>query len=165
MIGAADHHAIAALKPPHAAARAHVHIIYALGQEFVGAADVVDVVQELPPSMIVSPASSTGARSADRLVDDCRGHHEPESPGLFQLLHKICKGRAADRLLVDKLLDRLWRHVENDAFVAVSQEPPHHVGAHSPQSDHSKLHMRFLQTIERSNRLRLVLTLPLCATS
>ena len=41
---AADHHAVAALQAPDAAARAHVHVVDALRGEFLGAADVVDVV-------------------------------------------------------------------------------------------------------------------------
>src|SRR5207244_3246853 len=41
---AADHHAVAALEPPHAAARSHVHVVNALEPELLGAADVVDVV-------------------------------------------------------------------------------------------------------------------------
>jgi hypothetical protein len=41
---AADHHAVAALESPDAAAGAYVHVVDALGGEFLGAADVVYVI-------------------------------------------------------------------------------------------------------------------------
>ena len=41
---AADHHAIAALEAPDAAAGADVDIVDALGRQLLGAADVVDVI-------------------------------------------------------------------------------------------------------------------------
>src|SRR5262249_59379489 len=41
---AADHHAVAALQSPDAAAGADVHVMNAIGRQLLGAADVVDVV-------------------------------------------------------------------------------------------------------------------------
>src|SRR4029453_3731198 len=41
----ADHHAVAALQPPHAAARPDVDVIDAFRGEFARAADVVDVIR------------------------------------------------------------------------------------------------------------------------
>jgi hypothetical protein len=34
--------------------------------------------------------------------------------------------------------------VIDDALVASPQKPPHHVGSHSAQSDHSQFHVAFL---------------------
>ena len=42
---AADHHAIAALQSPNAAARANVHIMDSLGGELLGAANIVDIIR------------------------------------------------------------------------------------------------------------------------
>src|SRR5258705_9104292 len=44
IVFAADHLAIAALESPNAAARADIHIVNAFRREFLGAANVVDVV-------------------------------------------------------------------------------------------------------------------------
>src|SRR5262249_30329752 len=44
LVGAADHHAIAAFQAPDAAARPHIHVVDLLGREFFGAANVVHVV-------------------------------------------------------------------------------------------------------------------------
>jgi hypothetical protein len=41
----ADHHAVAALQPPDAAARADIHILDAFGSQFLPAANIVDVVR------------------------------------------------------------------------------------------------------------------------
>ena len=74
------------------------------------------------------------------LVDHRRGNHEPDRTRLFQFLDEISKRRTAGRLFVDELLDGLGGHIEDHALVAPRQEPANHVGAHAPQSDHSKLH-------------------------
>ena len=42
---AADHHAIAALQAPHAAAGADIYIMNSLGREFLAAADIVNVIR------------------------------------------------------------------------------------------------------------------------
>src|SRR5580692_5244602 len=42
---ATNHHAIASLQTPHAAARAHIHIVNALRGKFLGAADVVHIIR------------------------------------------------------------------------------------------------------------------------
>ena len=48
---------------------------------------------------------------------------------------------APNRLLLDQFLHRFRRHVEDHALVASLEQPPHHVGAHPAQSDHSELHV------------------------
>jgi hypothetical protein len=45
---AANHHAIASLQTPHAAARAHVHIVDSLWHKFLRAPDVVHVIRIAP---------------------------------------------------------------------------------------------------------------------
>ena len=42
---AADHHAVAAFQPPDTAASADVHIVDALGRQFLGPTDIVDKVR------------------------------------------------------------------------------------------------------------------------
>ena len=42
--------------------------------------------------------------------------------------------------LLGHLIDRVGRHVEDDAIVAALQEAPHHIGAHPAEADHSELH-------------------------
>ena len=164
MIGAADHHAIAALKPPDAAAGADVDIVEAFRHEFMGAADIVDIVGI---AAVDDRVASLERRQeiGDGLVDDRGGDHEPDRARLLQLLGEVGKRGAAERLFVDHFLDGLGRHIEDHAFMAVCEEPADHVGAHPSESDHSKLHVRFLQTSEWPNRARVALTLPSGATS
>ena len=46
----------------------------------------------------------------------------------------------ADRLLPHQFLDGRRRTVEGDTIVATPEEPPHHIGAHPAETDHSELH-------------------------
>ena len=60
--------------------------------------------------------------------------------GFVELLHEVRERGGADRLLLDQLLHRFRRPVEDHALMASLEQPPHHVGAHSAESDHSELH-------------------------
>ena len=136
---AADHHAVAALQAPHAAARADVDVVDALRRELLGAADVVDVVGIAAVDEDVA-GFEMGQEIGDGLVHDRRRHHQPDRPRLGQLLHEVCERGGADRFLLDQLLHCFRRHVEDHALVAALEQPPHHVRAHSAKSDHSELH-------------------------
>ena len=61
---AADHHAVAALQAPDAAAGADVDVVDALRREFLGAADVVDVVGVAAVDEDVARLEVAAARSA-----------------------------------------------------------------------------------------------------
>jgi len=57
VVFAADHLAVAAFESPDAAAGANVDVVNALAAQFLGAADVVDVIG-VAPSMMMSPTSN-----------------------------------------------------------------------------------------------------------
>ncbi len=113
----------------------------------MGAADIVDIVGIAAIDDRI-PSLERRQKLGDRLVDDRGGNHQPDRARLFQLLGQLRKRRTADGLLVDELLDGLGRHIEDHALVAARQKSADHVGAHPPQSDHSKLHERLLPMIE-----------------
>src|SRR6266536_2364321 len=136
---AADHHAVAALEPPHAATRPHVHVVNTLRPQLLRAADIVDVVRIAAVDQDVTPLQR-GEEIGDGLVHHRRGHHEPDRARLVELLHEIHERGRPDRLVLHQLLHRLRRHVEDHALVAAFDEPPHHVCAHTAESDHYELH-------------------------
>ena len=88
VILAADHHAIAALESPDAAAGANIDIVDLLRRQFLGAADVVDIV-----GIAAVDDDVTGIKqrhkAGDRLIDHGGRHHQPDCAGLIELLHKI----------------------------------------------------------------------------
>ena len=130
----------------------------------MGAADIVDIVGIAAVDDRVASLERR-QKIGDRLVDDRRGNHQPDRARLFELLGQVRQRGAADRLFVDQPLDGLGGHIEDHAFVAAGEEPADHVGAHAPQTDHSKLHVQLLQTSEGSqSRFKTVSTLPLGAT-
>src|SRR6185312_15110147 len=65
---AADHHAIAALKAPDAAAGADIDIVDALGHELLGSPDIVDVIGIAAVDYDVA-ALEMGQQVGDGLVD------------------------------------------------------------------------------------------------
>ena len=130
----------------------------------MGAADIVDIVGIAAVDDRI-PRLERRQKVGDGPVDNCGRNHEPHRAWLFQFLGQLRKRGTPGRLFVDELLDGLGRHIEDHALVAACEEPADHVGAHPPQSDHSKLHEWLLPPSKRSNRARTVLTLPLRATS
>ena len=85
-------------------------------------------------------ALEVGHEVGDGLVHGGRRHHQPDRARLLQLAHEVGEGLGTDRFVPRQIRDRLRRHVEDHALVATLDEAPHHVGAHSAQSDHRELH-------------------------
>ena len=138
-IFAADHHAVAALQPPDAAAGADVDIVDFLRRQFFGAPDVVDVVGVAAVDDDVV-RFEVGQQIGDGLVRDRRRNHQPDHPRLCQFLDEVRERGGTDGFLLDQPLHCFRRHVENHALVASFNQPPNHVCAHSAETDHSDLH-------------------------
>src|SRR5882724_1950163 len=91
---AADHLAVAALEAPDAAAGADVNIVNAFGSEFLGAADVVDVVGVAAVDEDIVLAEF-GSEIGDGGVDNRGWNHQPDGTGLLQLADKVVDGSGA----------------------------------------------------------------------
>src|SRR5260370_9444028 len=59
---------------------------------------------------------------------------------LQKFFYKIIEGRRPNRAFAGKLLHGIGAAVVNHALVAVFLQTAHHVGAHSADTDHAKLH-------------------------
>ena len=136
---AADHHAVAALEAPDAAAGAHVDVVDPLRRELLRAADVVDVVGVAAVDEDVAGLEA-GSSSARVSSTTAAGTISQMRARLRELLHEVRERAGADGLLARQLLHGLRRHVEDHALVAAAQQPPHHVRAHPSESDHAELH-------------------------
>jgi hypothetical protein len=102
---AANHHAIAAFESPDSAARSHVHVMDALGLEFLGPPDVIDVVGIAAVDEYVSRLEGR-QNVGDGLIHGGRRDHQPQRPGLLKLGHKILKRGASRRLLLHQIVYR-----------------------------------------------------------
>ena len=140
---AADHHAVAALQPPHAAAGADIDVVDALGRQFLGAPDVVDVIRIAAVDEDVAgleqrqrcrrsscprprPAPSARPRAASRAW--------PRNPRATSL-RSPCPATSSCTAFGDMSKTTHWW--------PFFDQPAHHVGAHAAQSDHSELHDAF----------------------
>ena len=140
---AADHHAVTALEPPHAAARADVDVVNAFRRQLLGAANVVDVVRIAAVDQDVVLVEQRH-EIADARIDDGGRHHQPDRTRLAQLLDEIGERRGALRAVRRQRRDRLAVAIVDDAGVAIALQPAHHVRAHPAKTDHSELHYRLL---------------------
>ncbi len=148
---AANHHAVAAFESPDSAARAHIHIMDALGLELLGPTDIVHVIGVAAVDEDVSRLKRR-QNVGDGLIYHGRRDHQPQRPGLLKLGHQIRKRGASRRLLLHQLVDRFWRPVEHDALMPSLEEAPHHVRSHSSKTNHSKLHSRSFSGIVLRSR-------------
>src|SRR5262249_141376 len=138
---AADHHAVTAFEAPHTAAGAHVHVVNLLRCELFGALDVVNVIRVSAIDENVA-CLQMGQQVSDSFVNDCGGNHQPQCPRFLELFQKIRKRSCSRCAILRQFVHCLRRQVENHTLMTSLDQSPHHVGAHSSQSYHSKLHKR-----------------------
>ena len=136
---AADHHAVAALQAPDAAAGADIHIVDALCGQFLGAANVVDVVGIAAVDKNVARLQQ-GQQSAMVLSTTAAGTISQTARGCSSFLTKSASEAAPAAFSLTNS-SRFRRAVKDDAFMAALQQPAHHVGAHPSQTDHPELHV------------------------
>ena len=134
-----DHHAVAALESPHAAACPHVDVMDSSGLQGRGPLDVVVIVRVAAVDQDVSRLEPAG-KLLDHLFDDRRRHHQPHGTRRLQLADEFLQAAGTLRPLPDQGGGRLGMHVVNDAFLPVALQTPNHVGAHPTQTDHAELH-------------------------
>src|SRR5271165_6572869 len=139
----ADHLAVAALEAPNATGGADVDIVDALAAEFLGAADVVDVVGIAAIDEDVSDIE-LAREFVERGVDHGGGNHEPDGARLAELLNEFVQRAGARGAFGGELLDGVGAAIVDHGLVAVFLQPADHVGAHSSETDHSELHFCWL---------------------
>src|SRR5437870_306479 len=143
---AADHEAVAALEPEHAAAGAAVHVVEPVAGEPARAIDVVAVVG-VPAVDDGVTAREAGGNALERRIDDARRDHEPDDARLGELFDEGVQRRGAGRALAHESLYGGRRDVVHHAGVAPAEQATHHVRAHATQPDHADLHSCLLSFV------------------
>src|SRR5258705_9916163 len=104
-VSPADHLAVAAFEPPDAAAGADVNVVNAFGSEFLGAADVVDVVRVTAVDEDVVLAEF-GSEIGDGGVNNRGGNHQPDGARLLELGNEFVDGSGTGGAFARELLYR-----------------------------------------------------------
>src|SRR5271165_5129162 len=139
----ADHLAVAAFEAPNAARGADVDVVDAFAAEFLGAADVVDVVGVAAVDNDVADVEFAD-EFVERGVDNRGGNHEPDGAGFAEFLDEFVERAGAGGAFGGELLDGVGAAIVDHGLVAVFLQPADHVGAHSSETDHSELHFCWL---------------------
>jgi len=98
-------------------------------REFFSSPDVVDVIRVATINENI-PWLEQLHQVSDGFIDDRRRHHQPERPRLRKFLNEIGQRGGANRFLLDQLLYRLRRYVEDYTVVPRLYKASHHIGAH-----------------------------------
>src|SRR5262249_6266456 len=116
---AADHHAIAALEPPHPAARADVEIADAPRAQRLGAADIV-LVEGMPAVDQDVAGCEFWRKLVHRILGCLAGRqHQPDGARLLELADEIIEPLARRRAFARKLFHGVRVAVIDHASVPV----------------------------------------------
>jgi hypothetical protein len=118
--------------------------VHAAPGELFRAPDVIDVVGIAAVDEDVTRRKMR-QQVGNRAVDGGCRDHQPDGPRRESFFTRSASDEGADGLVLGELGDRVRRAIEDHALMAAGEQPPGHVGAHAPKSDHSKLHSRLLQ--------------------
>ena len=137
---AANHHAVATLQPPHAAAGADVDVADALGRHGLRAAHVVLEIGVAAVDDGVASFKERAQLGHCGFGDRACGQHDPDRAGFGHLADHVRHVTAAGSAFACQLLHAFGIGVIDHALVAAAHQAPHDVAAHAAQSDHSELH-------------------------
>ena len=136
-VGAADHHAIAAVESPDAAAGADVDVVNAFGLEFVGAAHVVFEIRVAAVDDGVAGLHVLRQLLHGRFGRAAGGNHDPDGARRRQLGDEIFERRRSARAFAGQSLHGIGAEIGNDELMSAAHQAPRHVRAHAPQTYHS----------------------------
>ena len=150
---AANHHAVAAVESPNAAARADIDIVDATRGDVLRATDVVDVIGIAAVDDGVAFFEKR-EEFIDRGIHGRRRNHEPDRAWAFEFGNKIRERCGADGAFLHEGINGGLGAVEDGGFVTVAKEAEDHVGAHAAEADHAELEwiFRHAQDAGRSRR-------------
>src|ERR1039458_6271834 len=139
---ATDHHAVAALQSPDAAAGADVHVVHALDGTYFGAANVVFEIRIAAVNDGVARLHASEQSLHGFFRGIARRYHDPRGARSVQLADQIIERSRGHRTFAGDTLDRFGAHVGHYHRVTAAHQASGHVGAHAPQTYHSQLHSR-----------------------
>ena len=137
----ADHHAVAAIETPDAAARPHVNVMNPLFRQMLRPPQVVLEIRVTAVDDYVARFKPLRQRH-HRLVGGIpRRNHDPGGPWLAQPFGEVIERSAASGTFAFHLANAVGVHIEDDAVVIPFHQATNHVRAHPSESDHAQFHV------------------------
>ena len=137
---AANHHAVTAVQPPHAAAGADIDVANAFAFEGLGSAHIVLVIGVAAIDDDVTAVQHFAQGVHCGFGDGACRQHDPDCARRLELLHKrgqILTGRGP---FFGQLGHAGGVGVEHHTIVSVAHQSAHNIAAHTAEANHSKLH-------------------------
>ncbi len=141
---AADHHAVAALQAPDAAARPHIHVVDSLCRKFLGAPDVIHVIGIAAVDEDVS-GSRCGRSSAMVSSTAAAGTISQIARGFSSFATKSWSEELPVAFSCTRSLTAFGDLSNTTHSMASFEEPAHHVCSHPSKTNHSELHELLLR--------------------
>src|SRR5882724_4333647 len=147
VFGAADHHAIAAIDAPNAAAGSDVHVIDAFGFQLPCTADVIFEIGIAAIDDGVAALHSI-RQGLDSLFGRIAGwDHDPGCPRRLEIADELVERCGTQCSLTYKFLDWIGAAIGNHQLMPAAQHSARHIRAHFSQTYHSELHVRSLRIV------------------
>jgi hypothetical protein len=147
LVGPPDHHAVADLESPDAAARPHVDVVDPARPELPGAALVVAPSRVAAVDDGVALREQPGKRLHGLLGRVAGGHHDPHRARGLEFGYELLERRGPRRAMALGFADGVLVEVEgHDRVVRVAVDAMDHVGAHLAETDEAELHQNNLPT-------------------
>ena len=139
-VGTADHHAIAAVDSPDAAAGADIDVVNAFGLELIGAAHIVFVVGVATVDDGVAGLHVLRELLHGLFRGAASGNHDPGGSRRFQFADEIFQGRGTTGAFAGQFFDGVGAEIGNYELMSAAHQAARHVRAHAAQTYHSQLH-------------------------
>ncbi len=145
---AADHHAEATIKPPHAAGCADIDIVDAFFLQHLGAANVVFVERISAIDNDIALLERCAKRFHRFFGRRPGRQHDPRDARFFQLLGDIFQRLGALALVLHQRGHGVGAAIVADHAMPLGDQAAGNPGAHPSQSDHCDLHV--VSLVQRS---------------
>ncbi len=152
---AADHQAVAAVEPMHAARGPDIHVVQALGRQFAPTADIVLPEGVAAVDQRVARREQAGELGQCRLGDLAGRQHHPDRARRLELGDHVGEIGRDDRAIRRQGRAGLGIAVVDDAVMPGAHQPAHDVATHPAEADHSKLHRESFRRRPRDARPRI----------
>src|SRR5262249_24573666 len=139
--GPANHHAVAALEPPDAAAGADIHVMNAAALEHFGAPDVVLPKRIAAIDNNVIRRQQPGELDNRVFGDLARRQHDPDCARRTQFVDERVQPLGANRTIAADSGDSIGVVIVDHRPVTVLNQAARDVAAHASETDHANLHM------------------------
>ena len=137
----ADHHAIAALEPPHAAGGADIDIVQFLLGELFRAPHVILVESVAAIDDGIARLQQSGQGIDGFFGNGAGRQHHPHGAWFFQAPHQVGEIRRTHGAAAGDFLHRIGAVIINDTAMTGTHQTQADIATHSAEADDAQLHV------------------------